>query len=395
MKIAAGVLFIALCYSILVLFIESYWAWGLFQICICLLTASFALWAPNPRPPAWTLALAAAAAWPVFQLVMGTTLSRERTSEQALNWFTFLALFAFSAVLLRDRDALRGLLRSVCLFGMLVAVVGTIQSYSSGGKIFWCFESGFPNEVIGPFVNRNQFAAWIELLLPGAIYLAVAEKRLRALYASAAASMFGAVIASASRTGFVLICGEIAAVGIAITMRGSASKRLFLLRAAQTAALGLTATFIAGWQSLEARLSNSEPEVLRVDAARASVRMIHDRPWAGSGLGTWPILYPRYATVDKGVAVNQAHNDWLQWASEGGLPFVILLGVFSVFLFKRAILSIYGIGTIVFLLHAFVDYPMQQRPALAAWFFFMAGAAAAQPDGWKRGRSWIITRNWA
>jgi O-antigen ligase len=52
-----------------------------------------------------------------------------------------------------------------------------------------------------------------------------------------------------------------------------------------------------------------------MDAVRASLAMIHDRPWIGSGLGTWTRMYPRYAGLDKGVTVNQAHNDWAQMGS--------------------------------------------------------------------------------
>ena len=90
------------------------------------------------------------------------------------------------------------------------------------------------------------------------------------------------------------------------------------------------------------------------------------------------MVYPRYAGFDSGSYVNQAHNDWLQWAAEGGLPFAILLAIFALLLWKPAVQSIYGLGTVAFLLHALVDYPMQQRPALGAWFFALAGAAWAR-----------------
>jgi O-antigen ligase len=150
--------------------------------------------------------------------------------------------------------------------------------------------------------------------------------------------------------------------------------------------LSAVVAFIAGWQGLEARLASTGLEALRVDAARASIQMIKDRPWSGSGLGTWPILYPGYATLDTGVVVNQAHNDWLQWAAEGGLPFVLFMAAFAALLWKPAVQSIFGLGTVVFLLHAAVDYPMQQRPALAAWFFAIAGATAVWSGGFARGR---------
>ena len=115
-----------------------------------------------------------------------------------------------------------------------------------------------------------------------------------------------------------------------------------------------------------------------MDAVRASLAMIHDRPWMGSGLGTWTLMYPRYAGLDTGLAVNQAHNDWAQWAAEGGLPFLLIMILFAGLLCKPAFRSIYGLGVVAVLLHALVDYPMQQRPALAAWWFAMAGAAWAR-----------------
>ena len=33
-------------------------------------------------------------------------------------------------------------------------------------------------------------------------------------------------------------------------------------------------------------------------------------------------MYPAYATKDFGVFINAAHNDWLQWAADGGIPLI-------------------------------------------------------------------------
>jgi len=375
-----------LCYAVLVLWVEQRWAWGLFQVSVWALAGWCTVRLQHPRPSFLLAPLAAAAIWPLLQLAFGVSISPGPTCEQALDWFTFVAVFVVSGELFRDRRGLRIFLSAACLFGMLIGAAGTFQKYSSGGKIFWLFPSGFDSDVIGPFVNRNQFAAWIELLLPPALYLAARERRVRPLYACAAACMFGAVVASASRAGFVLACGEILAVGVALALRQSAPRKALAFRTIQVAVLGLIAASIAGWHGLETRLETTGLEALRVDAAKASFQMIKSRPWTGSGLGTWSIVYPRYAGFDAGLTVNQAHDDWLQWAAEGGLPFVLLLAIFALLLSKRAIPSIYGIGTVAFLLHASLDYPMQQRPALAAWFFAMAGATAARSGGLARGR---------
>ena len=44
---------------------------------------------------------------------------------------------------------------------------------------------------------------------------------------------------------------------------------------------------------------------------------------------------------------------------------------------RRAWRCVWGLGIAAVFMHCLVDYPMQQRPALAGWFFALMGAAAA------------------
>jgi hypothetical protein len=372
-----------LVYGVLTLWIEERWAWSAFQLGVFLLAGWRALRHLSLRPPAALVPLAGAALWPLVQLAASTTLSRADTWDAAVNWITFAAVFAIACDLLSDSRSRRWFTRAVSLFGMCLAAVATAQKYSSGGRIFWLFPSGYTDEVLGPFVNRNQYAAWAELVLPMALYLAATDRRLRVLYGTAAAALFGSVIASASRTGSILACAEVVAVLAAVGARRAAPRRALVVGALQLGVFAAVATAVVGWQDLGQRFQNSGPEVLRVEAVRTSIQMVRDRPWMGSGLGTWPIVFPRYADFDNGLVMPAAHNDWLQWAAEGGLPFALLLGIFGALLWKPAVQSIFGLGTIAFLLHALVDFPMQLRPALAAWFFAIAGAAAA----WRTGRT--------
>ena len=63
----------------------------------------------------------------------------------------------------------------------------------------------------------------------------------------------------------------------------------------------------------------------RLEMTQASFDMVRDRPWLGFGLGAWPRVYPAYAPTDDGLFANQAHDDWAQWAAEGGIPFLLLM----------------------------------------------------------------------
>jgi hypothetical protein len=377
MKGAAVTLAALLFYGVVTLWVPERWGWCVFQVGVFLLAGWLLARRHGLLASAALAPLAAAAAWPLAQLATGHTLSRGETWNAALDWFTFVVVFALARGVLAESGARRWFLGAVSVFGMLLAGVAVVQRYSSGGKIFWLVPSGYGIDVLGPFVNRNQYAAWIELLLPVALYLAATDRRLRPLYGTAAAVMFGSVIASASRAGFVLASGEVLAVIGMVAARRLAPRKALAMGALQFAALAAIATAVVGWQGLQSRLEVPGPEALRADGVRASLGMVRDRPWMGSGLGTWSTVYPAYAGFDAGVFVNQAHNDWAQWAAEGGLPFVLFLAVFAALLCKPAVQSIYGLGTVAFLLHALVDYPMQQRPALAAWFFAAAGAAVA------------------
>jgi hypothetical protein len=39
--------------------------------------------------------------------------------------------------------------------------------------------------------------------------------------------------------------------------------------------------------------------------------------------------------------------------------------------------SVWGIGLVSVWVHCLVDYPLQQRPAIGAWFFVLLGVLAA------------------
>ena len=53
---------------------------------------------------------------------------------------------------------------------------------------------------------------------------------------------------------------------------------------------------------------------------------------------------------------------------------------------RPAFRSLWGLGLLAVFLHCLVDYPMQQRPALAAFFFAMLGMVYGSQSG-GRGRT--------
>jgi hypothetical protein len=105
----------------------------------------------------------------------------------------------------------------------------------------------------------------------------------------------------------------------------------------------------------------------------------------GVGLGNWPAAYPAYAIFDEGYFANQAHNDWAQWAVEGGLPFVLLILSIAVWSIPNAIRTGWGIGVVVVFLQCLVDYPIQ-RMGVALIFFTLIAASAYADESLPQGQ---------
>jgi O-antigen ligase len=105
--------------------------------------------------------------------------------------------------------------------------------------------------------------------------------------------------------------------------------------------------------------------------------MVKDHPWTGFGLGTFPAAYPAYAIFDNGYAVNHAHNDWAEWAAEGGIPFVILLTAIAGASAFAAMRSGWGLGLMAVYVHGLVDFPMQ-RTGVVIWVSVIGAMLAAE-----------------
>jgi O-antigen ligase len=71
--------------------------------------------------------------------------------------------------------------------------------------------------------------------------------------------------------------------------------------------------------------------------------------------------------------VEHAHNDWLEWAAEGGLPYALAWLVVAVSVVRPAVRSMWGLGVLAVFLHAFVDYPFA-RFGVSAWTMALLGA---------------------
>jgi hypothetical protein len=364
-------------FAILTLWIPAYWPVSVFQTGIFALCI-YCLWRfPPTRIPYPAIPLGLAVLWGMVQLSLRLTAYSFDTKTALLRWTTFLAVFLVGFSLFGDSDTRRWFRSAMLWFAFVVSVWATLQTFTSDGKVFWLFHTEYTGNVMGPILYRNHWAAFVEVVLPLALYQALRRERNSLLYSCMAAALYASVIASSSRAGTVLTTAEILVVALLMAARGFTTGRAIGSAFLRMLLVFVTFTVVAGWEHVWERLLEPDPMQGRRELNLASLEIIRTHPFTGTGLGTWPTVYPRYAVIDAGVFANQAHDDWLQFTAEGGIFFG--LAIFSLFLWcvRPAFQSIWGLGVISVFLHACVDYPFS-RPALGSWPILIVAMLAAR-----------------
>jgi O-antigen ligase len=312
--------------------------------------------------------------WGLVQLTLNKSVYRFVTWNAVLSWSTYFVLFLLALQIFSNRNVAKLLFRCALYFGTGLSVLSVLQRFSSQGKIYWIFPTISPI-ALGPFANRDHYAAFVELLLPLAILEALRDRRGWS-QAIIVGVMYGSVIATASRAGAFLATLELVSLPLIAAHRSWIGGRGIGRKLIVMGAMVMFFSTLAGWQDLWGRF-HTDPFKYRREMWVSAWQMTREHPWLGFGLGTWETAYPAYALFDAGAVVNHAHNDWAEWTAEGGIPFLLMLASVVVLTFRPALRSLWGLGPMVVLMHSFVDFPMQ-TPAIAAWVFVFLAAVAAR-----------------
>lgn len=388
-------LLLLLIFSTCTVFVQQAWALQSFQIGIYTLVAVYLIAGIRREKEdlarnwtAWLVYLIPL--WGFIQIIARTTASSFETREAALRWGALAGVFFLGQVVGRNQATRHVALHAFLIFAVAMAVLCLTQLFTSEGKVLWLFSSGYP-DVYATFPSYNNYAQFIEVALPIAVWRALRRGRHFWGYALAAGVLYASAIGSASRAGAVLCTAELVVLlGFGLfsslrqregwTFRGTAS--VFAL----VPVLAALFTLAVGWQGVWQRFQQRDPFEGRREFLVAAIDMAKQRPLVGFGLDTFPEVYQRFAIADLDVYANHAHNDWAEFAADGGVPFMLLVLIPFAAAVPTAIRHPWGLGLIAVMLHACVDYPFP-RPAVSGWMFamlallYMAQAADRQRVG--------------
>ena len=268
---------------------------------------------------------------------------------------TLLVFFAATLVFVDTPHRLQILVRTIMVFGFLLAILGLSQSITSPTKVYW-FRELNQSTAFGPFINRHHFAGYMELTIAlplGLLFAGAVDKEKRIIYLFIAGLMGVALVMTASRGGIVSLVAEIFFLMIVTAIWRKPSERRrkrkhrfrqVLSRVGMTGALlvglFLGVVLLGGEFSINRfidSVNTDDPTTGRSHFWAVTLDIIKAHPYVGTGLGAYGVIYTRYDTRNGLYRLEQAHNDYLQVLSDGGIIGAVLALSFVALLFWKAI----------------------------------------------------------
>jgi len=258
--------------------------------------------------------------------------SRTISLDPFATWTTALQLSAltiFFAVLLmclNTMSRINKLFIFLTVFGFAYAFFAILQSIQSPTRIFGIYDVPFGSP-FGSFVNRNNFAAYIEMVMAlplGLVFVGAVVKDKRLLYITAIVLMGVSLLLSDSRGGLVALFCEI--LVLLYLTRSSTTRNGMILRTGLivllVGAIIGGSIFVGGDTALTRIADTAASEDFSTDRSHiwaVTVKVIGANLPFGAGFGAFGVAYPPFDTLSGMLRVEQAHNDYLQVVSDGGL----------------------------------------------------------------------------
>ena len=282
------------------------------------------------------------------------TISMERyqTVSHLLLLVTYLTAFFLTLFLCRDRNAKKRLVFALVSLGAFEALYGLIQYLTGWQQIFAYVKKYYLEEATGTYINRNHFAGFLEMILPFVIVLALRWTYLLSKNTSGRAGTFrklvsrtelvsvvfwlflaivilAALILSRSRMGIISALVSLVAI-LALAGTSTVGPRA---RAAVAAVFFIGVLGLVVWIGSDPVMSRFETlgqeynlsGQSRVSIWHDTLGLIRQHPFLGTGLGSFFVAYTSVQTAFLNLLVEHAHCDYLEVATELGLPGAILV----------------------------------------------------------------------
>ena len=281
--------------------------------------------------------------------------------------------------------------------GVGYALYGFYAVAFTPGMVLWMERKGYAGSMLGTFLHRNTAATYFGMMsllwgmrlldeirshTRGTLTWASVFRALeRHMNRSLIINVLGfficllALVLTTSRAGVVLtfIAFILAVVTYLRPYLPKTSKRARFILAGALGVLVLAqvagGTIVQRFQSTE----STDNVETRLAIQETALRIALDRPWLGSGLGTFPNIFQSYRERPPSIAgvVPYGYSTPLELAAEIGLPLMSIIGIATVLVLghlgrtmlqarrRRALLVAPFFVALLAIAHSSFDYPLQ------------------------------------
>jgi O-antigen ligase len=275
-----------------------------------------------------------------------------QTLSHLLVLVTYLTAFYLVLLVCEHQNAKKRLVYALVALAVFEAFYGLVQYLTGWQHIFAYAKKYYLEDATGTYINRNHFAGLLEMVLPFTVALALrlagdlrrtaqrSEAKARSFLSAKellplvfwlflAIVIFAALIFSRSRMGIIsALASLIAILGLAGSSSQSKGTRAVVAVLVFAGVVGIVVwvgsdPVVTRFETLSQEYAQTGQN--RVSIWRDTLKLIHQHPLFGTGLGTFSVAYTSVQTVFLSLLVDHAHCDYLELSSDLGLPGGILV----------------------------------------------------------------------
>jgi len=294
-----------------------------------------------------------------------------------------------------DSDRARRGVRVMAWAGVGYAAYGFLAFAVDPGHILWREKTAYIGSLTATFINRNTAATyfgsctvvWLVLLMgairrnlpPGPVAWKMLPQRLLRktrkdvlIYFVMLFVCLSALFMTGSRGGVLISLGTMILTFMIYFGRDMPRGIGFLMALVVCAAVGILLLQIFGSNVGQRIDEGGLSDAGRLSAYRATLRMIADNPWFGTGLGTFASAFPAYRRSDISMmgVWDMGHSTPLELASEMGIPLAVIIAMAWLIALFVLILGLRGhrsktvplsalAVSLIGLAHSFFDFSLQ------------------------------------
>jgi O-antigen ligase len=344
------------------------------------------------------------------KLAASLSIDREQSWIHLFRLMTYAAYFFVAWQAARRGEAAEAIFRAIAVIGAVYAIYGLIEFVSPEPRILWLVKDTYITDVTSTFVNRNSYATFAGLGVLANLVL-IANVLIKNTDVTSRASLWlslidsllgrarwlilglvlvsGSLLMSHSRAGLAATLSAVLALTALVLMAPSARAPWRFWFGVFVAAGSVAILVLTGASTLNRLDLTSIDGELRPKINEVLLRAIHDNFLSGTGLGSFPDIFPLYQPLSVPGFVDLAHNDYLENLLELGVPAALLLFATVAYLAGRCVLGVFrrrrdviypcagAAATALIGVHSIFDFSMQ-IPAVAVTYAVILGVGVAQ-----------------